>query len=359
MIGLSGKDLEAVLASAQTVSLVSDPDDFAPIVLPAVAALVRSDITTLNEVDPAAGRLIAATSPSSVVYPDGVFTAFERLAHGHPLIAHFIASGDGSARKISDVWSTRTWHDSELYDQVYRRLDVEFQMSITLPAPLPIVVGIAVNRASGDFSERDRLVLNAIRPHLSQAWRNAREQQRLRSMVDTAAGVLQADGSGVIMLSDPMHELTPGALVELYRFFGRPGATDPLPARVVHWLETEREGAAAAELARPLSAALGQRRLVLRRLARGVGEPDAILVRESLISQAATSLAALGLSPRETEVVQQLTTGATNAAIAEALQVTPATVKKHLDHVYAKLGVTGRVQAVAVALDVLGHHGGG
>ena len=51
-----------------------------------------------------------------------------------------------------------------------------------------------------------------------------------------------------------------------------------------------------------------------------------------------------------------LTTGVTNAAIAERLHVSPGTVKKHLDNVYRKLGVQGRVQAVAAALELLAGH---
>jgi DNA-binding NarL/FixJ family response regulator len=48
-----------------------------------------------------------------------------------------------------------------------------------------------------------------------------------------------------------------------------------------------------------------------------------------------------------------LTTGITNAAIAERLHVSPGTVKKHLDNVYRTLGVHSRVQAVAATFDLL------
>lgn len=51
------------------------------------------------------------------------------------------------------------------------------------------------------------------------------------------------------------------------------------------------------------------------------------------------------LTSREREVVDLVTAGATNAAIAEALVVSPATVKKHLDNIYAKLNVGCRAAA--------------
>jgi DNA-binding CsgD family transcriptional regulator len=51
------------------------------------------------------------------------------------------------------------------------------------------------------------------------------------------------------------------------------------------------------------------------------------------------------LTAREREVLDIVATGATNAAVAEALVVSPATVKKHLDNIYAKLRVGSRTAA--------------
>jgi DNA-binding CsgD family transcriptional regulator len=55
------------------------------------------------------------------------------------------------------------------------------------------------------------------------------------------------------------------------------------------------------------------------------------------------------LTRREREVVDLVAAGATNAAVAEALVVAPGTVKKHLDNIYAKLGVDSRTGAAARA----------
>lgn len=62
------------------------------------------------------------------------------------------------------------------------------------------------------------------------------------------------------------------------------------------------------------------------------------------------------LTRKEREVLVRLAEGRSNREIADALFVTPATVKSHLAHIYAKLGVAGRQEAMAraVALGLLG-----
>ena len=53
------------------------------------------------------------------------------------------------------------------------------------------------------------------------------------------------------------------------------------------------------------------------------------------------------LTTRESEIVDLLAAGKTNAEIAELLWIAPGTVRKHLENVYRKLGVTNRMAAIA------------
>jgi DNA-binding NarL/FixJ family response regulator len=55
------------------------------------------------------------------------------------------------------------------------------------------------------------------------------------------------------------------------------------------------------------------------------------------------------LSPRELEVLELIAQGSTNREAAKRLFISEATVKTHLLHVYAKLGVNDRAAAVATA----------
>jgi DNA-binding NarL/FixJ family response regulator len=55
------------------------------------------------------------------------------------------------------------------------------------------------------------------------------------------------------------------------------------------------------------------------------------------------------LSAREVELLELLATGMGNRAIARQLFISEATVKTHLVHIYAKLGVENRTAAIAEA----------
>ena len=60
--------------------------------------------------------------------------------------------------------------------------------------------------------------------------------------------------------------------------------------------------------------------------------------------------AGAALSPREVDVLTWVAKGASNKEIAQHLHISEATVKSHLLHIFAKLGVNDRTQAVTLAV---------
>jgi DNA-binding CsgD family transcriptional regulator len=67
---------------------------------------------------------------------------------------------------------------------------------------------------------------------------------------------------------------------------------------------------------------------------------DALLLKETRDE--------LGLTPRERQILAWVARGKTNPEIAQILWVAPSTVRKHLENVYAKLGVHTRTAAAFV-----------
>jgi DNA-binding response OmpR family regulator/DNA-binding CsgD family transcriptional regulator len=61
----------------------------------------------------------------------------------------------------------------------------------------------------------------------------------------------------------------------------------------------------------------------------------------------------LALTAREAEVLLWITRGKSNRDVAEILSLSPRTVNKHLEQIYAKLGVENRTAAAALAMQTL------
>ncbi|MDE2368037.1 MAG: response regulator [Burkholderiales bacterium] len=124
-------------------------------------------------------------------------------------------------------------------------------------------------------------------------------------------------------------------------------APDVVPAELRRWLEAAQAG----RDVRPLATVRGPCQLVATLQGRTVDDDWLVVLRE--VSDAATveaTMLAFGLTMRESEVLYWVAKGKTNRDIGDILGSSPATVKKHLERVYEKLGVETRTAAAAMAL---------
>ena len=71
------------------------------------------------------------------------------------------------------------------------------------------------------------------------------------------------------------------------------------------------------------------------------------LVVQSFKSQTPPKASAEELTPRESQVLDHLAQGYSYKEIADKMEVTYATIRTHVEHIYAKLHVQSRSQAVA------------
>ncbi|WP_131739359.1 response regulator transcription factor [Actinomadura roseirufa] len=76
--------------------------------------------------------------------------------------------------------------------------------------------------------------------------------------------------------------------------------------------------------------------------------PGSFTVRDLIRGVRDASRASLGLSAREAEVMDLISTGRSNGEIARQLFLSEKTVKNHVNRIYAKLGVSSRATAIAL-----------
>lgn len=357
MTRLSESDLGRALEVIRRVAATSSRDEFCRTVLAGTLELIPSLAASVTDVDPSRDRVFYWVEPADFVGPPDGERRLAELAGEHPLIRNHAVTGDGSARRLSDFWTDAQFRSSPLFHDVYAPMGVHYQMSICLPAPRPVVLGVVVNRADRDFSDHDRDLLDLLRPHFAQGWLNARDRERLAAMLGAATTVLEEAHRGAVVLHDRPEELTPGALVTLYRHFGRPSARSALPARVERWLEAAQRAPALGrgELAglRPLVSQLADRRAVLNYLPGTSRQPPVLLIEERDDHPVRDDFVRLGLTDREAEITRLVVSGLTNSAIAAELHISTGTVKKHLDNIYVKIGVHRRAALAALAPQML------
>ncbi|WP_281374710.1 DNA-binding response regulator [Aureimonas mangrovi] len=179
-----------------------------------------------------------------------------------------------------------------------------------------------------------------IRVHLA----NARETASAREALDTAGRfLLAADGDGRILWA------TPQARRLLAAVLGDAGAS--LPGDLCAALRTDAAGGF-----RPLPPATGYAGPPAHLSFLGTMGEAEHLFRVSLdeaVDREGALQRRFGLTQREGEVSLWLARGKANRDIADILDLSPRTVNKHLQTIFAKLGVENRASAAVLVLKTL------
>lgn len=259
MVRLERADLEAVLAFLDDVAQLEFEEPYPVEFVARLRELVRCDALTYQELDLHAERfcVIVGIGPDGDHGDSGGDNDDEELywkVGPCPISEYRGLTGDLGAVTMTDLVGRRRYRELPIYREYFRPAGIDHMLDLGLPATFGRHRSFILfqAQAEGDFCERDRAVLERLRPHLYRLEAQAALRRRLAEELRTRTGV--------------------------------------------------EESNACAEL-----------------------------------------------TPREREIVELVAEGKTNAQIATQLWVAPSTVKKHLEHVYEKLGVRGRTAAAALA----------
>jgi DNA-binding NarL/FixJ family response regulator len=182
-------------------------------------------------------------------------------------------------------------------------------------------------------------MLARIRVHLA----NARLTQSAHAALDVSGRFLLAvNRSGRIMWSTPQAQKL---LADSLDIAG--GEELILPEPLQQWLEQAQRGRGASKAQASFP---NHPELKLHYMGNaGANEFLLRLAKDAAAGLPAEFSSELGLTTREGEVLSWLSKGKTNRDIAQILGLSPRTVDKHLEQIYAKLGVENRTAAAAIA----------
>jgi RNA polymerase sigma factor (sigma-70 family) len=168
MVGLAGSDYRKALDALCAAGDVVGPQPFPQPVLHALRELVPCDVVTFHSSSTTSERvLVYAGEPVAEVTPE-IRAARRRLEHEDP-----VRQVEG-AQRLDDVVSPREFRRRQFYVDVHRPLGIEYMLWLYLDPGSD--ARLEFDRAEHNFSERDRSVLDLLRPHFRQFVRAARRR---------------------------------------------------------------------------------------------------------------------------------------------------------------------------------------
>jgi DNA-binding CsgD family transcriptional regulator len=362
---LRERDVEALNHLLEKLADVRSVVEFQKTTVESIPSVVPSDVTAWNEVDPASGSLA-----NPVIFPEPpawqtakeaeLRQAFASHMHEHPVVRYQQRTGDGRPRTISDFLSQESFHGTMLYQSCYSFLGTEDQLAIGLPDP-NLIVAITLTRGWQEFDERDRLLMNLMRPHIVQGLRNAQSFDRVRRLEASLDSHLEESGEGLVFLTEDNHvEYASATAVRvLTRWLGN-WQEDALPQSLGTWITGETGPSsrfASHPVAPPWPLILQRdgRQLTIRRIPSQQDSGIVLVVTERTMDpDIAGTLARLGLTARQIQVLELAIRGRPNASISRELGISTSTVESHMTLALARLGVESRTAAASLIFQATG-----
>ncbi|GAC1322187.1 MAG: hypothetical protein NVSMB25_16980 [Thermoleophilaceae bacterium] len=350
MGALRQADLRAALDFIVELGHSEDLESCGTAMVAGVRRLIPADVVACNWIDLRAAEAIVLVDPPEALFPESE-EVLDRYGIQNHIVAPAACEPRTRALKVSALVGGRDFCRTSIDNYLFCTAGLKYRMACGLSGWPTLVVDISLNRSSCDFSERERALLDLLRPHLVQAYDRTAARSLSQAMLAALEDAHGEAGRAVVMLtpSGAIKTATPIARRWLDELFGAQAHVDALPEPLAVWLR-RRRGAMALdgeELNDEPVYCADSAHVTIRPLAAGLAG-HTLLVLERRDQPSTERLQGLGLSPRQAEILEVVAQGLSDAATAELLHISAHTVGKHLEHIYQKLGVRTRTAAAAV-----------
>jgi hypothetical protein len=159
-------DLRAVLEFVETAWSLAGERAVTPETLAALNRLIPSDEVSYCVLDRVQRRELEYLDTNTG--DGGEEDVFWAIVDGHPLCRHQQAYADFSAIRLSYVISRRSLVRSRVYADWFRPFGFVAELEAGIARSRACTRNFILERAHGDFSRRDRAVLELVRPHLAR-----------------------------------------------------------------------------------------------------------------------------------------------------------------------------------------------
>jgi DNA-binding CsgD family transcriptional regulator len=182
-----------------------DKASYARLGVEGLPGLVASEFTTLSICHLASGKREVFGLPAGALSAEDR-AAFDRHFHQHPLVRFHAYQGGRVPQRISDSVPFELFRRSALYNDYYRRIRIDHAIALPIYVRDGLLVSFVLNRTRRDFTDRERALLDALRPHLAKIYQRinsvgqltAREREVLRWV---AAGKSDAQIGAILRIS--------------------------------------------------------------------------------------------------------------------------------------------------------------
>lgn len=347
MSSLSFQDVYTLNGAIRRLYAAPTLEAFSSAITEAIRSLMAGEICCVNWVN--RGSKIAAATvwhPAAPVSEEVNLLAQTLLATQTP----FWLRSAQVPRAASDSMSRTEWARKDIH-WACRQVDKEEFICFDVPLTSNLMLVLAEMRGRyGMYSPAERLKLQLLGPHLPQIYERLTAQTGMTLDGHRNLRVLHAEVS-----ASGLKCTWPEGARQLLTTYGLVAQGEQLPEPIRDWFLAQRRG-----LEQPSEVSHKVTPLVFRREHREIAifmirghEPDSyqLLLREREAGPNHGWIGAeFGLSPRESEVLSWVVQGKSNPEIALLLDISPGTVRRHLENIFPKLGVENRYAAALMFL---------